>query len=59
MDQTFGTALATALFCPGMKSDLKNDIEDDEPQTPDPDRRDRRFSRLSLRYNDMLRSAVD
>lgn len=42
-----------------MKSDLKNSIEDDDLQTPDADRGDRQFSRLSLRYNDMLRSAVD
>lgn len=42
-----------------MKSDLKNDLEDDAPQRPESYRRDHQLSRLSLRHNDMLRSAVD
>jgi len=42
-----------------MKSDIRNDIEDDDPQLPGTVRQGRQLSRLSLRYNDMLRSAVD
>jgi signal transduction histidine kinase len=42
-----------------MKSDIRNDIEEGASQAPDADRRDVQLSRLSLRYNDMLRSAVD
>ena len=42
-----------------MKSDIRNDIEDDDHQSPGMVRQGRQLSRLSLRYNDMLRSAVD
>jgi signal transduction histidine kinase len=42
-----------------MKSEIRNDIDDDARETPDAARREARLSASSLRYKDMLRSAVD
>ncbi len=42
-----------------MKSDIRKDFEDDDAGSPEASLQNRQFSRLSLRYNDMLRSAVD
>lgn len=42
-----------------MESEIRDDIEDGAGDAPSAARREARLSRLSLRYNDMLRSAVD
>jgi signal transduction histidine kinase len=42
-----------------MSSETSGDIDEGASEAPDAGQREARLSRLSLRYNDMLRSAVD
>lgn len=42
-----------------MKPEIRDEIEDDADQASEAARREARLTRLSLRYNDMLRSTVD